>query len=78
MNEHLTSRRRNGKALGYTVSDDDSGWGEHRSLGASVNKACAKWLENKLGYKSTFGGGRRFSREQLATRKPSSPIGSAT
>lgn len=75
MEEQLTTRRRNGKALGYSISDSDSGWGEHRSLGASVNKACAAWLENKLGYKASFGG-RRIRREDQ--KPPSSPTGSAT
>jgi hypothetical protein len=68
MDEYNTfsSLKRNGKALSFKLGDSSDSWNDYRCLGASVNRACAKWLEDKTGYKPSFGGGHysRFGRKK--------------
>jgi len=74
MSDTMTTRRKNGVSMGYGIADEGDGWDEYRSLSASVNRACSKWLENKLGYKPTFGGMRYGKGTTAATFNPKAPI----
>ena len=64
------STSHNGKPLAISVTNEPEGFPDYRCLSASVNRACAKWLERKIGYKPVFGGSQGLRAKYKTIRKP--------